>query len=111
MEKWDVYERNKYELTSLPVLIFPDFELPFKLYIDAACSQGLGVALHQRKIVDAEPREGVICYISRQLKDSDARYGAIQTECLCIICALKKLHYYFEGAVFEVYTDCSVLKS
>ncbi|MBW0553760.1 hypothetical protein O181_093475 [Austropuccinia psidii MF-1] len=36
----DKYERIKYELTNAPVLILPDFELPFKLYIDAACSQG-----------------------------------------------------------------------
>ncbi|MBW0553066.1 hypothetical protein O181_092781 [Austropuccinia psidii MF-1] len=75
-ERRDEYEKIKYELTNAPVLIFPDFELPFKLYIDAACSQSLGSALHQRQIVDGEPREGVICYISRQLKDSEARYGA-----------------------------------
>ncbi|MBW0550281.1 hypothetical protein O181_089996 [Austropuccinia psidii MF-1] len=78
--------------------------------IDAACSQGLGAALHQRKIVDGEPREGVICYISRQLKDSEARNGATQTECVCLVWAVKKLHYYLEGAVFEVYTGFKVLK-
>ncbi|MBW0511804.1 hypothetical protein O181_051519 [Austropuccinia psidii MF-1] len=110
-ERRDAYERIKYELTNAPVLILPDFELPFKLYIDAACSQGLGAALHQRQIVDGEPREGVICYISRQLKDSEARYGATQTECLCLVWALEKLHYYLEGAVFEVYTDCTALNS
>ncbi|MBW0563418.1 hypothetical protein O181_103133 [Austropuccinia psidii MF-1] len=81
----DAYERIKHELTDEPVLILPDFELSFKLYIDAACSQGLGGALHQRQIVDGESREGVICYISRQLKDSEARYGATQTECLCLV--------------------------
>ncbi|MBW0513029.1 hypothetical protein O181_052744 [Austropuccinia psidii MF-1] len=64
-ETRDSYERIKYELTNAPVLILPDFELPFKLYIDAACSPGLGSALNQRQIVDGEPREGVICYISR----------------------------------------------
>ncbi|MBW0516098.1 hypothetical protein O181_055813 [Austropuccinia psidii MF-1] len=68
-ERRDAYERIKNELTIAPVLILPDFELPFKLYIDAACSQGLGASLHQRQIVNGEPREGVICYISRQLKD------------------------------------------
>ncbi|MBW0551520.1 hypothetical protein O181_091235 [Austropuccinia psidii MF-1] len=75
-ERRDAYERIKYELTNAPVLILPGFELPFKLYIDAACSQGLVAALYQRQIVDGEPREGVICYISRQLKASEARYGA-----------------------------------
>ncbi|MBW0593249.1 hypothetical protein O181_132964 [Austropuccinia psidii MF-1] len=101
-ERRDAYERIKYELTNAPALSFPDFELPFKLYIDAACSQGLGAALHQRRTVDGEPREGVICYISRQLKDSEARYGATQTECLCLVWDLEKLNYYLEGAVFEV---------
>ncbi|MBW0502587.1 hypothetical protein O181_042302 [Austropuccinia psidii MF-1] len=71
----DAYGRIKYELTNAPVPILVEFELPFKLYIDLACSKGLGAALHQRKIVDGEPREGVICYIARQLKHSGARYG------------------------------------
>ncbi|MBW0464433.1 hypothetical protein O181_004148 [Austropuccinia psidii MF-1] len=78
-ERRDAYKRIKNELTNAPVLILTDFELPFKLYIDVACSQGLGEALHQRQIVNGEPREGVICYISRQLKDSEARYGETQT--------------------------------
>ncbi|MBW0577717.1 hypothetical protein O181_117432 [Austropuccinia psidii MF-1] len=107
----DAYERIKYELTNAPVLILPDFELPFRLYIDAACIQRLGAALQQRQIVDGEPREGVICYISRQVKDSETRYGATQNECLCLVWALEKLHYYLEGAVFEVCKDCTALKS
>ncbi|MBW0575348.1 hypothetical protein O181_115063 [Austropuccinia psidii MF-1] len=52
-----------------------------------------------------------MCYISRQMKDSEARYGATQTECLCLVWALEKPHYYLEGAVFEVYTYCTALKS
>ncbi|MBW0488525.1 hypothetical protein O181_028240 [Austropuccinia psidii MF-1] len=47
----------------------------------------------------------------RQLKDSEARYGETQIEFLCLVCALEKLHYYLEGSVFEVYTDCTALKS
>ncbi|MBW0485397.1 hypothetical protein O181_025112 [Austropuccinia psidii MF-1] len=94
----------KYELTNAPVLILPDFELPFKLCINSACSKVLGAALHQRQIVDGEPREGLICYILRQLKHSEARYGANQTECLFLVWALRKLHYYFDDAVFEVFT-------
>ncbi|MBW0488660.1 hypothetical protein O181_028375 [Austropuccinia psidii MF-1] len=110
-ERRDAYERNKYELTNAPVLILPEFELPLELYIDAACSQGLGAALHQRQIVDDEPREGVISYISRQLKYSESRYWGAQTECLCLVWALEKLHYYLKGVVLEVYTDCTALKS
>ncbi|MBW0495798.1 hypothetical protein O181_035513 [Austropuccinia psidii MF-1] len=110
-DRRDAYERIKYELTNSPVLILPDFELPFKLYVDAACSQGLGAALYQKQIVDDEPREGVIFYISRQLKDLESRYGATQTKCLFLVWALKRLFYYLEGAVFEVFTDRKALKS
>ncbi|MBW0465973.1 hypothetical protein O181_005688 [Austropuccinia psidii MF-1] len=78
--------------------------------LNAACTQGLGAALHQRQIVDGEPREGVVCYISTQLKDSEARYGATHVECLCLVWALEKLHYHLKGAVFEVYTDFIALK-
>ncbi|MBW0493503.1 hypothetical protein O181_033218 [Austropuccinia psidii MF-1] len=107
----DAYERIKHEITNEPVLILPYFELLFKLYIYADCSQGLGAALHQRQFVEGEPSEGVIFYISSQLKDSESRYGATQTEFLGLVLALEKLHYYFECAVFEVYTDCTALKS
>ncbi|MBW0543374.1 hypothetical protein O181_083089 [Austropuccinia psidii MF-1] len=110
-ERSDEYEKIKHELTNEPVLILPDFELPLKLYINAACRQGLGAALHQRQIVDGEPREGVIWYIYRQLKDSEARYGATHTEYLFLDWDLEKIHYYLEGAVFEVYKDCKSLKS
>ncbi|MBW0559684.1 hypothetical protein O181_099399 [Austropuccinia psidii MF-1] len=45
-ERRDAYERIKYELKNAPVPILLDFELPFKLDIDAECSQGFGEALH-----------------------------------------------------------------
>ncbi|MBW0544056.1 hypothetical protein O181_083771, partial [Austropuccinia psidii MF-1] len=73
-ERRDSYERIKHELKNAPVHILPDFELPFKLYLDAACRQVLGAALHQRQIGDGESREGVMCYISRKLKYSEARF-------------------------------------
>ncbi|MBW0496452.1 hypothetical protein O181_036167 [Austropuccinia psidii MF-1] len=110
-ERRDANDSIKHEITNAPVLILPEFELPLKFYIDAAYSQGLLAALHQRQIVDGEPREGVICYISRKLKVSEARYGSTQTECLLLVWALEKLNYFFEGAVFEVYTDCTGLNS
>ncbi|MBW0483042.1 hypothetical protein O181_022757 [Austropuccinia psidii MF-1] len=110
-ERRDAYERIKYKLMNAPSLILPNFELQFKLYIDAAFSQGLGATLHPRHIVDGEPKEGVICYICSQLKYSEARYGSTHTECLCLVWALEKLHYQLEGAVFEVYTDYTAFQS
>ncbi|MBW0544381.1 hypothetical protein O181_084096 [Austropuccinia psidii MF-1] len=63
---------------------------------------GLSLAIEQNKVA---------AVLQKQLKDSEARYGATQTECLCLFLALEKLHYYLEGAVFEVYTDFTALKS
>ena len=53
----------------------------------------------------------LICFISRQLRKSEYKYGASQLECLCLVWALEKLHYYLDGSVFEVITDCIALKS
>ena len=104
------YNLLKQKLTTAPLLLFPDWELPFKLYVDASMT-GLGAALHQIQIIDGFKKEGPIVFISRQLKDSETRYGASQLECLCLVWALDKLHYYLDGSVFEVITDCIALRS
>ncbi|MBW0552260.1 hypothetical protein O181_091975 [Austropuccinia psidii MF-1] len=31
--------------------------------------------------------------------------------CLCLVWALQKLHYYLDGSVIEVITDCNTVKS
>ncbi|PLW40538.1 hypothetical protein PCANC_16768 [Puccinia coronata f. sp. avenae] len=60
------------KLTTAPLLLFPDWKLPFKLYVDASMI-GLGAALHQVQTMDGMLREGPVVFISRQLKDSEAR--------------------------------------
>ncbi|MBW0562373.1 hypothetical protein O181_102088 [Austropuccinia psidii MF-1] len=81
-ERIKAYEKIKKALTEAPLLLMPDWSIPFKLYIDA-CGDGLGAALHQVQIIDDKPTEGPVCYISRQIKPTEARYGASQMECLC----------------------------
>ncbi|MBW0585441.1 hypothetical protein O181_125156, partial [Austropuccinia psidii MF-1] len=88
----------------------PDWKLPFKLYIDAR-GEGLGAAVHQRQIVNDKPVEGPICFISTQIKPTEARYGASLMECLCLVWALEKLYYYLDKTVFDVITVCNAVKS
>ncbi|MBW0536763.1 hypothetical protein O181_076478 [Austropuccinia psidii MF-1] len=88
----------------------PDWHIPFKLYIDS-CGDGLGTAIHQVQIIDDKPTEGPVCNISRQIKPTEARYGAREIVCLCLVWALEKLHYYLDGSAFEVITDCNAVKS
>ncbi|MBW0507194.1 hypothetical protein O181_046909 [Austropuccinia psidii MF-1] len=64
-ERIQTYEKIRYALTNAPLLLMPDWKLPFKLYIDAC---------------------------------GEARYGASQMECLCLVWALEKLHYYLDGS-------------
>ncbi|MBW0515862.1 hypothetical protein O181_055577 [Austropuccinia psidii MF-1] len=109
-ERIKAYEKIKKALAEAPLLLMPDWNIPFKLYIDA-CGDGLGAALHQVQIIDDKPTEGPVCYISRQIKPTEARYGASQMECLCLVWALEKLHYYLDSSVFEVITDGNAVKS
>ncbi|MBW0583884.1 hypothetical protein O181_123599, partial [Austropuccinia psidii MF-1] len=48
-ERIQAYDEIKYALTNSPLLLMPDWKLPFKMYIDA-CGEGLGAALHQVQI-------------------------------------------------------------
>ncbi|MBW0467440.1 hypothetical protein O181_007155 [Austropuccinia psidii MF-1] len=89
--------------------VIPDWNLPFKLYIDA-CGDGLGLALHQVQIIDEKPTEGPVCYISRQIQPTEVRYCASQMEGLYLVWELEKLHYYLYGSAFEVITYLNSLK-
>jgi transposase InsO family protein len=93
-------------LTRAPVVAVPRIDLPYRLYLDASFD-GLGASLCQTH----DNNEVAICYISRQLRPSEQKYGATQLECLALVWALQKLHYYLDGAQFEVITDCIAVKS
>jgi hypothetical protein len=108
-ERVMAFQKIKEHLNNAPLLLMPEFQKPFILYVDASM-EGLGAALHQLQIIKDMPVEGPICFISRQLNNSERRYGASQLECLCLVWALEKLHYYLDGSVFEVITDCTALK-
>ncbi|MBW0555428.1 hypothetical protein O181_095143 [Austropuccinia psidii MF-1] len=82
-ERIKAHEKIRKALTEAPLLLMPDCNIPFKLYIEA-CGDGLGAALHQVPIIDDKHTEGPVCYISRKIKPTEARYGGSQMECLCL---------------------------
>ncbi|MBW0574216.1 hypothetical protein O181_113931 [Austropuccinia psidii MF-1] len=110
VDKVKAFESLREALTTASILLIPAFKLPFKLYIDES-GEGLGAALHQVQIINDKPVEGPICFISRQIKPTEARYGESQMECLYLVWALERLNYFSEGCVFEVITDCTTVKS
>ncbi|MBW0506513.1 hypothetical protein O181_046228 [Austropuccinia psidii MF-1] len=109
VDRVKAFESLRQALTPAPLLLMPDFKLPFKLYIDAS-GYGLCAALHQVQIINDKPVDGPICFISRQIKPTEARYGASKMECLSLVWALKKPNYFLEGCGFEVITDCTAFK-
>ncbi|MBW0496736.1 hypothetical protein O181_036451 [Austropuccinia psidii MF-1] len=110
VDRVQAFEYLRQALTTSPLLLMPDFKLPFELYIDAS-GDGLGAALHQVQIINDYPMEGTMCFISIQIKPTDSIYRESQMECLCLVWALEKLNYFLEGCVFEVITDCTAFKS
>ncbi|MBW0533902.1 hypothetical protein O181_073617 [Austropuccinia psidii MF-1] len=109
-ERIKAYDKIRKALTEAPLLLMHDWNIPFKLYI-YACGDGLGAAPHKVQIIDDKATEAPVCYISRQIKPTEARYGESQMECLFLVWALEKLHYYLDGSVFEVITDFNAVKS
>ncbi|MBW0556155.1 hypothetical protein O181_095870 [Austropuccinia psidii MF-1] len=97
-------------LTTTAPLLMPDFKLPYKLNIDSS-GDGLGTAIHQVQIKNDTPVEGPICFIYRQIKPTEASYGASQMEYLCLFWSLEKLNYFLEGCGFQVITDCTAVQS
>ncbi|MBW0520475.1 hypothetical protein O181_060190 [Austropuccinia psidii MF-1] len=109
-DKFKAFKSLRKALTTAPLLLIPDFKLPFKLYIDAS-GDGLCDALHQVQIINDKPVEGPICFIYRKIKQTEARYGESQMECLCLVWALEKLKCFLEGCVFEGITYFTTVKS
>ncbi|MBW0552053.1 hypothetical protein O181_091768 [Austropuccinia psidii MF-1] len=91
VDRVKAFKSLRQALTTAPLLLMPDFKLPFKIYIDAS-GDGLCAALHQVQIINDKRVEGPRYLIFRQIKPTEARYGASQMECLCLVWALEKLN-------------------
>ena len=90
----------KDKLTSAPIVAFPDFSIPFRLYTDAS-DLGLGAVLAQVQ----DNRERIIACASRTLRDSEKNYSVTKKECLAIIWAIGQFRSYLIGKEFLIYTD------
>ncbi|MBW0504469.1 hypothetical protein O181_044184 [Austropuccinia psidii MF-1] len=66
------YEKISKALTEETLILIPDWNIPFKFYIDS-CGDGLGASLHQVQTIDDKPTEGPVGYISRQIKPKEVR--------------------------------------
>ena len=104
-EKWSnectmAFTKLKEQLTTAPVLTYPDFSQPFVVETDASF-QGLGEVLSQD--------HGVIAYASRGLRPAErnyANYSSIQLKLLDLKWAITdKFRSYLIGSPFIIYKD------
>ena len=70
-ECMEAYNKHKELLLREPVVVYPDFSVPFRLYTDTS-NIGLGAILAQKQ----EGKERIICCASRILNKSEQNYSA-----------------------------------
>ncbi|CAN6572579.1 unnamed protein product [Malus baccata var. baccata] len=92
-------------LTSAPIIMPPDWSLPFDLMCDAS-DYAIGAGLGQRR--NKQPH--VIHYASQTLNDAQLNYSTTEKELLAVVFALDKFRSYLLGTKVIVYSDHVALK-
>ncbi|GJY70065.1 reverse transcriptase domain-containing protein [Tanacetum coccineum] len=95
----------KKKLTEAPILVSPDWDLPFEIMCDTS-DYAVGAVLGQRKTKHFQP----ILYASKTMTDAQAHYTTTEKELLAVVYAFEKFRPYLVLSKIIVYTDYSVLK-
>lgn len=100
----EAFLKLKSVLVSAPVLIMPDYTIPFSVACDAS-DVAIGAVLTQ----EVQGEEHPVCYFSQKLSSSERKYSVTERECLAVIRAIEKFRGYIEGVKFTVYCDHAAL--
>ncbi|GJR23965.1 reverse transcriptase domain-containing protein [Tanacetum coccineum] len=95
----------KKKLTEAPILVAPDWDLPFEIMCDAS-DYAVGAVLGQRKTKHFQP----IHYASKTMTDAQAHYTTTEKELLAVVYAFEKFRPYLVLSKTIMYTDHSALK-
>ncbi|GJU79217.1 reverse transcriptase domain-containing protein [Tanacetum coccineum] len=95
----------KRKLTEAPILIAPDWDLPFELMCDAS-DFAIGAVLGQRKNKHFQP----IHYASKTMTEAQTHYTTTEKELLAVVYAFEKFWSYLVLSKSIVYTDHSAIK-
>ncbi|GKB61228.1 reverse transcriptase domain-containing protein [Tanacetum coccineum] len=101
----EAFQTLKKKLTEAPILVAPDWDLPFELMCDAS-DFAIGAVLRQRKIKHFQP----IHYASMTMTGAQAHYITTEKELLAVVYAFEKFRPYLVLSKSIVYTDHSALK-
>ena len=97
----EAFDSLRTQLTSTPILAYPNFKKPFLLDTDASDS-GIGAVLSQ---FDEAGREHVIAYGSRSLTKAERQYCVTRRELLAVVTFVKHFRTYLLGNKFTLRTD------
>ncbi len=97
----EAFDQLKRQLTTAPVLAFPDFNRPFTLDTDAS-DVGIGAVLSQ---TDDEGKERVVAFASRTLSKAERRYCVTRKELLAVVVFVHHFRPYLLGRKFTLRTD------
>ncbi len=89
------------QLTTTPVLAYPDFTRDFIVDTDVSDS-GIGTVLSQ---VDDDGQERAIAYASRVLSKAERKYCVTRRELLAVVVFLREFRPYVTGRHFTLRTD------
>ncbi|GJY73622.1 reverse transcriptase domain-containing protein [Tanacetum coccineum] len=101
----EAFETLKKKLTEAPILVAPDWDLPFEIMCDAS-DFAVGAVLGQRKTKHLQP----IHYVSKTMTDAQAHYTTTEKELLAVVYAFEKFWSYLVLSKTIVYMDHSALK-
>lgn len=99
------FETQKSQLTSAPIMVSPDWSLPFELMCDAS-DFTVGAVLGQREGKYFRP----IYFASKTLNNAQQNYTVTDKELLAVVFAFDKFRSYLVLSRTTVFTDHSVLK-
>ncbi|GJR51953.1 reverse transcriptase domain-containing protein [Tanacetum coccineum] len=99
------FQTLKKKLTEAPILIAPDWDLPFELMCDAS-DFAIGAVLGQHHEKHFRP----IHYASKTMNEAESHYTTTEKEMLAVVYAFEKFRSYLILNKSIVYTDHSALK-
>nr|GFB50108.1 hypothetical protein [Tanacetum cinerariifolium] len=99
------FQTLKKKLTEAPILIAPNWDLPFELMCDAS-DFAIGAVLGQRH----EKHFKSIHYASKTMNDAETNYTTTEKEMLAVVYEFKKFRSYLIMNKSIVHTDHSALK-
>nr|GEW73886.1 DNA-directed DNA polymerase [Tanacetum cinerariifolium] len=101
----DAFNTLKRKLTEAPILVVPDWNLPFELMCDAS-DFAIGSVLGQRKTKHFQP----IHYAIKTMTEAQIHYTTTEKEILAVVYAFEKFRPYLVLSKSIVYTDHSAFK-